>query len=258
MLRPGILFLMLTMLVGAVRFFHPESTEQEKLISAMVVLVVLLTSLGSNNRVFPSMNNLFVAAPYTLWQCWRFCTRVTEKRVGRFTLSAFPAKGLLTAFVCMCLFQFGGFGARFVFAEATGVYNLTSSVENNAILRNIRMNPEKAQWLTELSGYVEERGLQGREVILYGNIPALSYYLQMPPAFNSWSDLRSYGYDVMAGDLEEEENEIQAGRVEKPVVLVNYLQGGLEQDEKWKLIQGFMERNGYELTWQNDQFAIYE
>jgi len=258
MLHPGILFLMLTMLAGTVRFLHPGSPKQEKLISAMVVLVVLLTSLGSNNKVFPSMNNLFVAAPYTLWQCWRFCAHVTEKHIRGFTLSAFPAKGLLAAFLCMCLFQFGGFGIKFVFAEATGVYDLSSSVENNDILRNIRMNPEKARWLTELSEYVEERGLRGREVILYGNVPALSYYLQMPSAFNPWSDLRSYSYDTMAGDLEEKERQIQTGSAERPVVLVNYLQGGLEQDEKWKLIQDFMERNGYELDWQNDRFAVYE
>lgn len=266
MLRPGVLFLMLTMFVGVVCFLNPGSSESEKLIGAMVVLVVLLTSLGSNNKVYPSMNNLFVAAPYTLWQCWRFCTRVKEKRIGRFTLSAFPAKGLLAAFLCMCLFQFGGFGAKFVFAEATGVYNLTSSVENNPVLRNIKMSPERARWLTELSDHVEERGLQGRDVILYGNVPSLSYYLQMPPAFNAWCDLRSYSYDTMAGDLEETERKIREEGGEKPVVLVDHTYegsgngeaGNWTWSEKWKLIRDFMDRNGYELTWQNDRFAFYE
>lgn len=258
MLRPGILFLMLSMLVGAVRFLDPKSSEREKLISAMVVLVVLLTSLGSNNKVYPSMNNLFLAAPYTLWQCWRFCRNVGEKHIGRIALSAFPAKGLLAAFLCMCLFQFVGFGARFAFAEGTGVYDLTATVENNAVLRNIKMDPNKARWLTELSACVEERGLQGREVILYGYVPSLSYYLQMPPAFNSWSDLLSYSYDTMAESLAEEERQIREGTEEKPVVLVNYMQAGLEEDDKWKLIQEFMENNGYVRTWQNNRFALYE
>lgn len=265
MLRPGILFLMLAMLAGVIVFLNPRNTKQEKLISVMVVLVVVLTSLGSNNRVYPSMNNLFVAAPFTLWQCWRFCVYVKEKRLGKITLSAFPAKGLLAAFIAMCLFQFGGFGMKFTFAEATGVYGLTASVENNAILRNIKMSPEKARWLTELSSYVEERGLRGREVILYGNIPSLSYYLQMPPAFNSWSDLRSYGYDTMAGDLEEAEWKIREENGERPVVLVDHQWEAAEQDEKWQLlqrkwqlIQDFMERNGYEQTWQNDRFTFYE
>ena len=257
-LRPGILFLMLTILIGLIRFADKNSTPQEKLVSAMVILVVLLTSLGSNNKLYPSMNNLFLAAPYTLWQSWRFFRNVRGLRIKRFMISAFPAKGLLAAFLLMCLFQFGGFGAKFVFAEATGVYNLTAAVENNGVLKNIKMSPEKARWMTELSDYVGQRGLQGREVILYGNIPSLSYYLQMPPAFNSWSDLRSYSYDTMLGDLEETETQMVQGGGERPVVLVDYLREGLEEDEKWKLIWGFMERNGYELTWSNDRFAFYE
>ena len=80
----------------------------------------------------------------------------------------------------------------------------------------------------------------------------------MPPAFNSWSDLRSYSYDTMLGDLEETETQMVQGGGERPVVLVDYLREGLEEDEKWKLIWGFMERNGYELTWSNDRFAFYE
>lgn len=261
-LRPGILFLMLSMLTGVVRFFHKNSSAQEKLISIMVVLIVLLTSLGSNNKVYPSLNNLFVAAPYTLWQCWRFCRNVTEKPIRGVILSAFPAKGLLAAFLFLCLFQFGGFGLKFAFAEATGVYELTATVENNEILRNIKMNPEKAKWLTELSGYVNEHELQGREVILYGYIPSLSYYLQMPSAFNPWSDLPSYSYDAMASGLAETEEQIRTEGREKPVVLVDYLckapEENIKWEEKWKLILEFMERNGYELTWQNDRFAIYE
>lgn len=256
-LRPGILFLMLTLLIGLIRFADKNSTAQEKLISAMVVLVVLLTSLGSNNKLYPSMNNLFLAAPYTLWQSWCFFRNIKGIRVKRIMVSAFPAKGLLAAFLLMCLFQFGGFGVKFVFAEATGVYNLTASVENNGVLKNIKMSPEKARWLTELSDYVGQSGLQGREVILYGNIPSLSYYLQMPPAFNSWSDLRSYSYHTMQGDLEETERRMAQGGA-RPVVLADYLREGMEEDEKWKLIWDFMERNGYELTWSNDRFAFYE
>lgn len=258
MLRPGILFLMLAMLTGMIRICSKNSSEGEKLISIMVILVVLVTSIGSNNRLFPSINNLFLAAPFTLWQGWRFCRNVKEKRMGRITVSAFPVKGILTAFIGLCLFQFTGFGAKFAFAEASGVYNITASVENNEILKNIKMSPEKAQWMTELSDYVNEHGLQGREVILYGYIPSLSYYLQMPPAFNSWIDLASYSHDSMENDLKEIETQIREDGADPPVVLVNYLQSGMEVSRKWEMLQRFMERNGYELVWQDDRFTFYE
>ena len=92
-------------------------------------------------------------------------------------------------------------------------------MDNNAVLRNIKMSPQKAEWMTQLSAYANENGLQGQEVILYGWIPALSYYLQMPSAFNPWSDLDSYSCEAMEEDMEELEARIQAG-AEKPVIIL--------------------------------------
>ncbi len=232
--RPGPIFLMLTMGMAAVRIFHPKAPKEEKLISGLVILVILLTSLGSNNKVLPSLNNLFVAAPYTLWQGWRFW-KLGEHKIGPVTLSAFPSKGLLAAFLALCAVQFGCFGARFVFAEATGVQDSSGVVENNAVLGGMGMAPEKARWMTQISQYVSENHLQGREVILYGQIPSLAYYLQMPPAFNSWCDLDSYSLETMRTDMEElearlwdteaGENEPAASREDFPVIILENLYG---------------------------------
>ncbi len=278
MLRPGILFLMLTMLIALVRILHPDSGRREKLFSGMMLLVVLLTSVGSNNNVYPSLNNLFLAGPYTLWQSWRFVRYVGGKRIFGVRISAFPAKCLLTAFLLMCFFQFTLFGAVFVFAEATGVQNADSYVENNDVLKGIRMSGEKARWMTELSGYVAEEGLAGREVILYGQIPGLSYYLGMPSAFNPWSDLDSYSVERMASDLQETEEEMGRSGAVRPVILIEreymvYLTGGAEAleelgvgekrmeqitgDQKWPLLVEFMERNGYEPDFSNGKFTVY-
>lgn len=273
MLRPGILFMMLTMLIGVIRIFHPDSAREEKLISGMLILVILLTSLGSNNGVYPSLNNLFAAAPYTLWESWRFIRKAGKKKIAHVTLNPFPVKCILTAFLLMCCFQFGGFGAKFVFAEATGVQDVSAQVENNEVLRNIKMSREKAVWMTELGDYIQENGLQGQEVILYGKIPALSYYLQMPSAFNPWSDLRSYSYEAMEADMAELDGET-------PVIILEnsydaYLNGGRERMEalnvseknmediitnshrKLQLLGDFMEENHYELVFRNGKFSVY-
>jgi len=290
--RPCILFLMLAMLIGAIRIFHRDSPREEKLLSGMLILVILLTSIGSNNRTFPSWNNLFVAAPYTLWESWRFVRGraggIPVSRKGAFLSGSdilFPVKALLLAFLGMCLFQSAGFGAVFVFAESTGVQNATACAENLAVLKNIRMSPERAQWMTELGAYVGENGLEGKEVILYGGIPALSYYLQMPSAFNPWSDLASYGQEVMESELAQlgaemartgaAEPEDAAGRAERPVIILEnvyalYAEGGadalteagyaaegLENDGKWALLLNFMEKYGYRQEFRNGKFAVY-
>ena len=302
--RPCILFLMLTLVIGVIRIFHKNSPKEEKLLSGMLILVILLTSIGSNNRTFPSWNNLFVAAPYTLWECWRFicggkklclqgssifsCGRdffsnesmsVSERgffSVGKGIL--FPVKAILLVFLGMCMFQAAGFGAVFVFAESTGVQNATAYVENNKVLKNIKMPAERAQWLTELSACVEAYELQGKEVILYGEIPSLSYYLQMPSVFNPWSDLRSYSLETMEKDMAQLEKDMAEKGAEKPVILLEntyalYVEremgdlmvqkdvdeklDSIENDGKWKLIKDFMEKYGYKQVLRNEKFALY-
>ncbi len=303
--RPCILFLMLTMLIGVIRIFHKDSPKEEKLLSGMLILVILLTSIGSNNRTFPSWNNLFVAAPYTLWESWRFvwggkklhfhrssifsCGKEVSSNestsvsgrgfcsVGKGIL--FPVRTILLAFLGMCMFQAAGFGVVFVFAESTGVQNATAYVENNKVLKNIKMPADRAQWLTELSACVEVYGLQGEEVILYGEIPGLSYYLQMPSAFNPWSDLRSYSLETMENDMAQLEKDMAERGEAKPVILlentyalyveretgeltvqedVNEKLNSIENDGKWKLIMDFMKKYGYQQILRNEKFALYQ
>lgn len=278
MLRPGVLFLMLTMLIGVIRIFHTRSPKEEKLISGMLILVIFLTSLGSNNKVYPSLNNLFVAAPYTLWESFRFIRYVKDKKFKHnLIISSFPVKGILAAFLAMCLFQFGIFGVGFAFAEATGVQDVSAKVENNEILKNIGMSPQKARWMTEISAYVEENGLRGKEVILYGNIPALSYYLQMPSAFNPWSNLDSYSRGAMENALGEVAAEIT--EKEAPVIIMDweyvlYMEEGtaaleaagiderrrneISNDEKLPLLISFMEKWSYQQTFDNGKFTVYQ
>lgn len=265
MLRPGILFLMLTMLIGVVRIFQRKVSKEEKLISGMVVLVVLLTSIGSNNKVLPSMNNLFVAAPYTLWQCAGFVGRVKTKEIKGMVLNPFPAKCIVTAFLAMFLFQSVCFGAKFVFAESTGVQNTTATVENNEILKGIQMNPERAEELSTITAYVKERDLQGREVLLYGWIPSLSYYLQMPSAFNPWSDLDSYSVEQMEYKMDELAGEIDEKGAERPIVIAEkkYVEslddtGETMEARKWEMILDFMEKYGYEQSFDNGKFVIWK
>ena len=281
MLRPGILFLMLTMFIAVIRIFHPDSNKEEKLISGLILLVVLLTSIGSNNGIFPSLNNLFIAAPYTLGQCYQFFVKVKTYQWKGIVIDSFPVKGILASFLALFMFQILSFGSEFVFAEATGVQNATTIVENNNVLKGIRMSPEKALWMQEINDFVNEQRIKGKEVILYGDIPALSFYLEMPSSFNPWSDLDSYNIETMKQDLEDTVLKMTSDSAKRPVVIVEkayglYLQeagdkvelkqfGVAEKkieemiaDEKWQLLTNFMEEHQYKKSFENEKFVVYE
>lgn len=276
---PGVTFLTLTLLVTLWRIFTPSAPKEEKLISGLIFLIVLITSLGSNNKLYPSMNNLFLALPYMYWQFFRFCKYVHDRKWRRFTLSAIPAKCLFGGFFLLFFVQVGLFGRSFVFAEGTGVQDISAQVTNNETLKGVWMSGERAGWMQEISEYVNTRGLAGKDVLIYGQIPALSYYLQMPAAFNPWPDLDSYQIGQLELDMQKMQARMDAEGTYRPVVLLEkkyavYLDAGesaleaLQPTEKERslivdnpkllLIGKFMEDYEYEKTFENEKFVIYE
>lgn len=276
---PGVTFLTLTLLVTLWRIFTPSAPKEEKLISGLIFLIVLITSLGSNNKLYPSMNNLFLALPYMYWQFYRFCKYVGSFRWKRITISALPAKCLFGGFFLLFFVQVGLFGRSFVFAEGTGVQDVSAQVTNNKTLKGVWMSGARAGWMQEISEYVNTRGLAGKDALIYGQIPALSYYLQMPAAFNPWPDLDSYQIGQLELDMQKMEARMDAEGTYRPVVLLEkkyavYLEAGesaleaLQPTEKERslivdnpkllLIGKFMEDYGYEKTFENEKFVIYE
>lgn len=152
MLHPGILFLMAAILTGLIQVFRSGVKKEEKLISGMVVLIVLLTSLGSNNKNFPSLNNLFLAGPYVFWMIWRFVKKTPQSKSLRlgglhFVFFSYPVKTMAMMFLAVILVQGIGFGAGFVFVEAEGARNVDTKISNNRALEGIYMSRERAQWI---------------------------------------------------------------------------------------------------------------
>lgn len=276
---PGVTFLTLTLLVTLWRIFTPSAPGEEKLLSGLIFLIVLITSLGSNNKLYPSMNNLFLALPYMYWQFYRFCKYAGSFRWKRMTISTIPAKCLFGGFFLLFFIQVGLFGRSFVFAEGTGVQELSAQVTNNETLKGVWMSEERAGWMQEISEYVNTGELAGKDVLLYGQIPALSYYLQMPAAFNPWPDLDSYQIAQLEEDMHKMQERMDADATYRPVVLLEkkyavYLEAGedalealqptererslIVDNAKLLLIGEFMDAYGYEKTFENEKFVIFE
>lgn len=288
---PGIVFLTVAMGIGTVEVLRKKSSKEGRFLGASVILVLLLTSIGSNNGIYPSLNNLFLAAPYVLWKMSEF-TKWCFGRTKRISLNFVPVAALGWALLVVCIVQFGMFGVFFSFCEGTGQQEKGYQVENNDTLKGISTSAERAEWLQEISDYANAAGLQDREVILHGGIPAMAFYLQMKPAFHSWNDLPSFGYGTMQETIEKKEGSIlmevaksdQLRLTNWPVVIAekkyadyavgNVTEGGIEvkggnkaeseRDAKWELILKFMEESGdrfgigYQKVFENDKFVIWD
>lgn len=283
MFQWAVMLLTANLAAGLVVIFAKGFTEQEKLLCGLSIIIQLITPLGSNNHLYSAMNNLFFIAPFTLALLSRFWKWIPALwKVKKWEIFSYPIKAMLGCIFAMILFQTTLFANWFVFQEAGGTDNsmerLNTKIENNTILKGMRMQPERAKVLSEISSYVKEENLKGQEVILYGEIPAMSYFLEMPFAISSWPDLRSYNYNVLQEDLNNIRGDVVMKGEALPVILMEknpgtYVKSGreglkklqitddiikqLEEDRKLQLLEQFVKEYSYTVTFENEKFVLF-
>ncbi len=276
----AVMLLTATLVAGIIVIFKKGFTEQEKLLSGLGIIVIVITPLGSNNHLYSSINNLFFVLPFTLWLLYRFWRYLPKQWEGKKAkISCYPVKAMCAGIFAMILLQSTLFGWFYVFHEGDGGENLHTSIENNAILKGMLTDEKRAVVMEEISRYVQENGLCGHEVILYGQIPAMSYYLEMPFVISPWPDLASYHYSVMEEDLRLIRQDVERTGKELPVILLEKRQGtyilygkeGLEsldtitqaelqrimEDKKLTLLSDMIEEYDYRVTFENDKFVLF-
>lgn len=283
MFQWAVMLLTATLAAGLVVIFGKGFTEQEKLLCGISIIVMLITPLGSNNHLYLAINNLFFILPFTLWLLCRFFKWLPAAwKVRKWEISLYPLKAMLVCIGFMILLQTTLFGWKFVFLESdgpNGAEKFDTTIENNVILKNMYSQGYRAESISEISAYVQSEGLKGREVILYGKIPAMSFYLEMPFAISAWPDLASYNYAVMQSDLQSIEAEVSEKGRELPVILMEktqgiYVQSGseglaasgyseavtekLSADQKLQLLVDFINKHDYQVTFENDKFVLFQ
>ena len=90
-LRPAILFMLVTMVIAFIRCFRKDVSKEDKLLGILITIVLLVNSVGSGNGVYTSFNNLCLAAPYTFWHIYQFIRYVKSN-------FAWPVKMVSIAF----------------------------------------------------------------------------------------------------------------------------------------------------------------
>lgn len=275
-------FLLTAIVFGVMALCRKGERQETKLYAVLVLIVIAITPLGSDNHIYTNINNMFVVAPFTLYEVFRFVRGTGNKTEPIRTLQnaiAYPVKAVLAMSVLMLLVQSVGFGVCYVFRDGSAAVPRDTMITGNETLRGMYTGRENAKTLEELTQFCENNGLVGKEVILYGGsamaegIPGLSYYMKMPVAIsNSWPELESYPYEAMKREIEE----ILANAEQKPVLLVStkvsaWLSEDLQamsglgvdterynSDEKLQLIRRLVEEKGYQETFVNAKYVVYQ
>lgn len=288
-------FLMLSIIICVHDLTSSAMNRKQKIMALCVLIVVAVTPIGSNNHLYPNINNMFLILPFSFTRIYQaFTGRMqgdyfesgwladSNCKIGRITFSSFPVKAMLCLFIAVFCIQCMGFGIVFTFRDGMSGQKRDTKVENNAILNGMVTNKELAEELDGLTTFVEQEGLQNKKVILYGQIPGIAYYLDMQPALStSWPDLRSYSLDVFEEDLQKISDglDVTSSDTDRPVIIVSakidaYLtddaegmgitgvtQSDLEgylADQKLQDLGQFIQKYNYTEVYTNTGFAVFE
>lgn len=258
---PCVLVLLMAMGLSLFQMVDKDLSKEEKLQGILVLLLILLTSLGSNNAIFSTMNNLFLIMPCFLGMLYNF---VKHKKHILF----FPFQTILMVGTLLLLIQSAGFGWRYVYEEADGARDLSVKITQIPVLRGIYTGAPKAAQLEGLYAFLQENDLQDKECILYGDIPGISYYMELAPAMNIWSDLRSYSPQTMLQDMKKIEADINDTQ-EYPLIILHqkymdyYENGKIEKlpqeitvKQKLDYLCEFAAQHKYSILYRSDRFAV--
>lgn len=264
----AVLFLLVTIACAASIIVSRKRGMEDKVLALLILLQILLTPLGSNNKLYPVINNLFLAAPFTLCVCFGYFLRTRENPVH------IPWRSMLSVMGVMLCMQSIGFHAQFVFLDGVWGEKRDTLITGIPKLAGIYTNRENAELFLDLAEYAKEQQFAGRKVILYGDVPGLSYLLDMPAALStSWPDLDSYRMVEFTQDMQLIEQQMGT---ERPVIIAAssiaaykgedaeaYAWFGVDEkaydeDEKLQILLRFLETYGYEETFCNMRYVVYE
>lgn len=243
----AVIFIEFSYLVFASALFGRKVKTLTRLLAFSGIIVGLLSSLGSNNGLYTTINNLFLTAPL----CFGILAQGFEIKKPKAVLSVTMAVLGAALIVNGSLFTW-----FFRFQDAKYVKDAYVKIENNDVLKGMKCNKDVAPDLEELSEYVSDNSLKERECIFYGSVPMLSYALEMPNGISHiWPRLDSYPYDDMKAELDGLGDEL-------PVFIYSTTNGDLCEmteeectNDKQKLLSEFVREN-YKKEFSNSHFTL--
>ena len=257
-LQWAIVFLLLSLMHMIWMLYSKSVDVHWKLIASLGIVIILVTPMGSNNYLWPVINNLFFIAPITIWRVYGFA-RYGRRFIGTESnmIPLFPLKAMQMAIVIAVAVQSLGVGCFYVFRDGENGAARNFPIEGSDILDGMRTIEENAVNLEELIDFMQQ--VPECDLILYGDIPALSYYLDRPSALSStWPDLNTFDTVQFADELKLISARIEQGDYMHPMVIINSnLTEQKEKSEKKITLDIFLAQHNYQQIFKNNQFTIY-
>ncbi|MCR5303823.1 MAG: hypothetical protein K6E33_04610 [Lachnospiraceae bacterium] len=207
-----------------------------------VMVIVLVTPLGSNNSLYPVVDNMFLICPFGIWAGSR---AVKDRKLSRMK----PAlTASLTTILLMLILQGSLFHMNFAIQDGYWGESRTYLTSENKRSKGVMTTKDNAALIDSLTELSKEYSLQGNEGIFYGNMPGLCYILDMPsPLTTIWPSLPSF----TRGEWERDTQKAFQG---SPVI---FFSEDCPKDYKYESLMGFIEERGYARIFHEKGMDVY-
>lgn len=229
-----------------------------KLWAVFLPVIILVTPLGSNNGLYPIINNLLLVMPVSLLMAREALALAKKEFAFRLVFG--------TVLVCTAV-QSILFGVGFVFHDA-GARGAGQDENSRLVLQcdsagaGLLTTADRKAAVEELDTYLYENRLNQKQVILYGDIPGMAYLFGMEPAISTtWADLDSYDMALLNEELARVAEGFAAGSL--PVMIVGRASAdplteadGLKY-QKLRILTDFAAENGYRQCFENEAYRVF-
>ena len=239
-----VIFAVLFLIIGSSGILN--GSRQEQTLSFGGLMVILITPIGSNNYTFPVLNNLFIAAPVMLWMMRRLMQRMGDRDHN------FSWQGMVTMVIAVLIIQGIFFHAGFAFGDGDDgqIRDSKSRIPKVSAMSTTSSN---AKSLDELYDFLGDNGFLEDKVILFGDIPGISYVFDMEPAIDTaWPDLDSYSadkFEMQLNSLGDEQHPLVVTQTELP--------GHANTLKKYDILLDYIASNDYNKVFENERYTVY-
>ena len=250
----GMMGLYLSIITALVVFLKKGYLYKEKIMAVIVLIIIAVTPLGSNNYTCQNLNNLFLVIPFTLYIIcsWLNAKNQTIKMHGLLKGCDFPWKSMVIVVILMIIIQSIGFHFNFVFRDGMKGEKRDTMLTQTVTADYMVTNSKNAENLTGLIQYCREHNFTGKEAIFFGDAPGLSFLLEMPFAIStSWPDLDSYATTQFVEELKT--------LTDKPFVIIRKIQPATQYAAgKNEILNNYIETTHYQKKYENDDYIIFK
>lgn len=253
-------YLLIVMALCVWVLFYKAAGRDLKLWAVFLPVIILVTPLGSNNWLYPIMNNLFLVMPVSI-----VMLEALFQKSGRFEWGGAVFRITLGFMIVCTAVQSVLFGIGFVFHDRDVRKNndcVRIDLQCGDAGNGLATTAEKKRLLEELDAYLYQNGLNEKRVILYGDIPAVAYLFDMEPAiFTTWADLDSNSIEMLEEDLG------RLSATDAPDALPLIIMGRPSAEnlsaesglayQKLERIKDFAAENGYGECFRNEAFIVF-